>query len=316
VKAITVENDSTWRNGDDERMRLLAAMRYRPKRKENAVPSANAGNEAFALPSGSCDSHCHVFGPAEHFPFSPNRKYEPEDSPKEALAALHRRLGVERAVIVQASAHGTDNGAMLDALAWRPETYRGVAIIDSDIDDRTLTRMQQAGVRGIRFNFVKSLGGYPDPEEFRSAVERAAHLGWHVVLHLKGEDLLTLKDEIAGLPLPFVIDHMGRIDVALGVGQPAFAALLELVRRGDGWVKLSGAERMTAAPYDDAVPFARALLDAAPERILWGTDFPHPNLASPVDEGDLVQLIPRFARTPEEQERLLVTNPAALYGFA
>lgn len=280
------------------------------------MTSANTANGTFVLPPGTCDSHCHVFGPAERFPFSPDRKYEPADSPKETLAALHRRLGVERAVIVQASAHGTDNRAMLDALAWRPEAYRGVAIIDSDTDDRTLARMRQAGVRGIRFNFVKSLGGYPDPAVFRAAVDRAAYLGWHVVLHLKGEDLLKLKDEIARLPLPFVIDHMGRVDVTLGVEQPAFAALLDLVRHDNGWVKLSGAERMTAAPYDDAVPFARALLETAPERVLWGTDFPHPNLAAPVDEADLVRLIPRFARSPEERERLLAINPAVLYGFA
>jgi predicted TIM-barrel fold metal-dependent hydrolase len=309
-------DNSASRNVHDERMRPLPPVRYRRRGKEKIVTSASAGTETFVLPAGSCDAHCHVFGPADRFPFSPNRKYEPEDSPKEMLAALHRRLGVARAVIVQASAHGTDNGAMLDALSWRPEAYRGVAIIDGSTDDRTLAWMHQAGVRGIRFNFVKSLGGYPDPGAFRAAVERAAHLGWHVVLHLKGEDLLTLKDEIARLPLPFVIDHMGRVDVELGVEQPAFAVLVDLVRRDNGWVKLSGAERMTAAPYHDAVPFARALLEAAPQRVLWGTDFPHPNLASPVDEAELVQLIPRFAHTAEEQKRLLVTNPAALYGFS
>jgi predicted TIM-barrel fold metal-dependent hydrolase len=176
--------------------------------------------------------------------------------------------------------------------------------------------MHQAGVRGIRFNFVKSLGGYPDPREFRAAIERVVPLGWHVVLHLKGEDLLALQDDIARLPLPFVIDHMGRVDVALGVDQPAFVVLCALIARDTGWVKLSGAERMTAMPYDDAVPFARALLETAPDRILWGTDFPHPNLAAAVSEDELVQLVPRFAWTPEEREQLLVTNPATLYGFA
>jgi len=280
------------------------------------VRSGSADIGKFELPPKSCDSHCHVFGPAARFPFSPDRKYEPTDSPKETLAALHLRLGLERAVIVQASAHGTDNSAMLDALAWRPQVYRGVAIIDSDTDDRTLEDMRQAGVRGIRFNFVKSLGGYPDPAQFRAAVDRAAALGWHVVLHLKGEDLLTLKEEIARLSLPFVVDHMGRVDIALGVQQPAFTALLELVRRDNGWVKLSGAERMTAAPYEDAIPFARSLLETAPDRVLWGTDFPHPNLPDHVSEEELVQLVPRFARTPEERQRLLVINPATLYGFA
>ncbi len=204
---------------------------------------------------------------------------------------------------------------MLDALAWRPDVYRGVAVIDSTIDDRTLEQMNEAGVRGIRFNFVKSLGGYPDPGEFRAAVARAASLDWHVVLHLKGEDILELRDEIARLDVPFVIDHMGRVETGPGLDQPAFQALLDLVRRDNGWVKLSCAERMAPAPYRAAVPFARALLEAAPDRAVWGSDFPHPNLADPVDNADLVQLIPRFAPTPDERYRLLVANPAALYGF-
>ena len=269
----------------------------------------------FALPPHSCDAHCHVFGPANRFPYSANRKYEPDDSPKETLAALHRRLGIDRAVIVQASAHGTDNRAMLDALAWRPEGYRGVAIIDSTTDDRTLETMRRTGVRGVRFNFVKSLGGYPDPDEFRGSVDRAAYFDWHVVLHLKGGDLLVLADQIARLPTPFVIDHMGRLDTGSGLDQPAFEALLELARHDRCWIKLSGAERMAPAPYDDALPFARALVKAAPDRVLWGTDFPHPNLAAPVHEEELIQLIPRFAPTSAERHRLLVANPAALYGF-
>lgn len=270
---------------------------------------------SFVLPAQSCDAHCHVFGPAERFPFSPERKYEPDDSPKEALVALHHRLGIDRAVIVQASAHGTDNRAMLDALASRPQAYRGVAIIDSTIDDGSLERMQHLGVRGIRFNFVKSLGGYPDPREFAAAVARAAAIGWHVVLHLKGEDVLSLEEEIASLPVPFVIDHMGRMDVRLGTDQPAFAALLRLMALERAWVKLSGAERMTEAPYEAALPFARALMEAAPDRALWGTDFPHPNLAAEVNEAELIDLIPHFAPTAGDQERLLVTNPATLYGF-
>jgi predicted TIM-barrel fold metal-dependent hydrolase len=277
-------------------------------------PSAG-GTTAFALPRGTCDAHCHVFGPADRFPYSPKRKYEPADSPKEALAALHRRLGIDRAVIVQASAHGTDNRAMLDALQSRPHSYRGVAIIDTATSDSDLQQMHALGVRGIRFNFVRSLGGYPDPYEFRRAIERVRPLGWHAVLHMKGDDLLNLKDEIARLPLPFVIDHMGRVDVGLGIGQPAFATLLQLVRKDTAWVKLSGAERMAPRSYGEAVPFARALLTAAPDRVLWGTDFPHPNLAEDVSEEELVQLIPRFAPSCEEQQRLLVRNPAALYEF-
>jgi 2-pyrone-4,6-dicarboxylate lactonase len=270
---------------------------------------------SFRLPPGSCDSHCHVFGPADRFPFSPTRKYEPADSPKETLRRLHERLGIARAVIVQASAHGTDNRAMLDALAWRPDVYRGVAIIDDSFGDATLLRMHEAGVRAARFNFVASLGGYPDPAVFASVTTRIAELGWHVVLHMKGADLLALEETIRALPIPFVIDHMGRVDVALGLQQPAFVLLLDLMKDDRAWVKVSGAERMAKHPYDLALPFAQALVAARPERVLWGTDFPHPNLNQAVDEHDLVALVPKIASGEAERHRLLVDNPAHLYGF-
>lgn len=269
----------------------------------------------FTLPSGSCDSHCHVFGPPALFPYSPTRKYEPVDTPKEALAALHARLGIDRAVIVQASAHGTDNRAMLDALRWRPRAWRGVAVIDDATGDAELEAMADLGVRGIRFNFVQSLGGYPDPEMFARSVARIAPLGWHVVLHVKGEDLLNLRETIRALRMPFVIDHMGRVDTALGLAQPAFEALLELARLDGAWIKLSGAERMSAAPYDDALPYARRIAEVRPDRILWGTDFPHPNLAAEVEERDLVELIPAYLDDAEVRRGMLVDNPARLYGF-
>ncbi|PZU61219.1 MAG: 2-pyrone-4,6-dicarboxylate hydrolase [Sphingobium sp.] len=269
----------------------------------------------FSLPAGSCDTHCHVFGPADRFPYAPSRKYEPVETPKEVLAALHTRLGVSRAVIVQASAHGTDNRAMIDALRSRPAQYRGVAVIDDSISDAALEEMATAGVRGVRFNFVKSLGGYPDPALFDRTIARVAPLGWHVVLHVMGEDILVLRDVIAALPLPFVIDHMGRVDTSLGTEQPAFRTLIDLMRREDAWVKLSGAERMCACPYDAALPFARALADARPDHILWGTDFPHPNLKVDVDERDLVNLIPGLVEDADVRHRMLVDNPARLYGF-
>lgn len=270
----------------------------------------------YTLPAGSCDAHCHVFGPADRFPYSPTRKYEPADTPREAVAALHDRLGIDRAVIVQASAHGADNRAMLDALAWRPGRWRGVAVVDDSIQDRALEDMAALGVRGARFNFVKSLGGYPDPDLFSRTIVRIASLGWHVVLHVQGQDVLVLRETIAALPIPFVIDHMGRLDPALGLDQPAFAALLELVGLDHGWVKLSGAERMCASPYDDALPFAHALAKARPDRILWGTDFPHPNLKVHVEERDLVDLIPSYLQDADLRHRMLVDNPAELYGFA
>ncbi|HTM95435.1 MAG TPA: amidohydrolase family protein [Croceibacterium sp.] len=269
----------------------------------------------FRLPPLACDTHCHVFGPQGRFPFSPGRKYDPTDSPKETLAALHQRLGIERAVLVQASAHGTDNSALLDALAWHPEAWRGVALIDDETSDRELALMHDAGVRGIRFNFVTSLGGYPDPSVFERAIARASELGWHVVLHLRGEDILALGETIEALPLPFVIDHMGRLDPALALDQPPFRELLRLMELEGAWIKLSGAERMCPHPYADALPFARKLVSLRPDRILWGTDFPHPNLAADVDEHDLVQLVPAMAPEQAVQTLMLVENPARLYGF-
>lgn len=270
---------------------------------------------AFVLPAGSCDAHCHVFGPGDVFPYAQNRRYTPEDAPKEALAALHERLGIDRAVIVQASCHDTDNRAMLDAIAWRPDRYKGVAIVDDTFGDLAYQELDDGGVRGVRFNFVRHLGGAPDMDVFERVIDRIRGRGWHVVLHLDATDIVPLADMIRRLPIPFVIDHMGRVDTTLGTGQPAFQALLELARQENCWVKVCGSERISSFPFDAAVPFARALVETSPERTLWGTDFPHPNLKEPVDEADLVDLVTRFSLTAEEQRRLLVENPARLYGF-
>ena len=285
------------------------------------MPTASHASETrrkpdFTLPAGSCDAHCHVFGPGDVFPYAPDRSYTPADAPKEALAALHETLGIDRAVIVQASCHGTDNRAMLDAIAWRPDRYRGVAIVDGSFDDKAYQLLDDGGVRGVRFNFVRHLGGAPDMDVFNRAIDRIKGRGWHVVLHLDATDILPLSDMIRSLPVPFVVDHMGRVDTTLGIDQPAFRALLELARRENCWIKVSGSERISRFPFDAAVPFARALVETSPERTLWGTDFPHPNLKEPVDEVDIDDLVPRFATTAEEQQRLLVDNPARLYGFA
>ncbi|MGX9961821.1 amidohydrolase family protein [Roseomonas sp. F4] len=269
----------------------------------------------FTVPPLACDAHCHVFGPANRFPYAPSRRYTPEDKPKEVLAALHRRLGLQRAVIVQASCHGTDNRAMVDALRSDPTRYRGVAMIDDATTDAELREMQGAGVRGIRFNFIKALGGAPDMALFHRAADRARPLGWHMVMQLQGDGVPEMAEVIRGLRMPVVIDHMGRVDPALGVEGPAFRTLLDLLDDERIWVKLSGIERMTRTPFTEALPFARALLRAAPHRVLWGTDFPHPNLTTPVDEMELLNLIPDFAPREEDRQRLLVDNPATLYGF-
>jgi 2-pyrone-4,6-dicarboxylate lactonase len=269
----------------------------------------------FVPPPQACDAHCHVFGPAARFPYAESRRYTPEDRPREVLAALHARLGLDRAVLVQASCHGTDNRAMLDALQADPARYRGVAMIDDATPEADLPAMQAAGVRGIRFNFIKSLGGGPDMAAFHRAVDRVRALGWHVVLHLQGEGVREMAQTIRDLALTVVIDHMARVDAAQGVGGAAFRTLLDLLQHEHVWVKLSGAERMVPAPFTEALPFARALLRAAPDRVLWGTDFPHPNLAVPVDEVALLDLLPAIAPDPADRQRLLVDNPAALYGF-
>jgi predicted TIM-barrel fold metal-dependent hydrolase len=270
---------------------------------------------AFRLPDGACDAHCHVFGPADKFPYAPNRRYTPADAPKETLAELHAFLGVSRAVIVQASCHGDDNRAMLDALASAPETLRGVAIARDGVGDAEFQAMYDAGVRGVRFNFVKHLGGAPDLDVFWKVLARVKPLGWHVVLHMDAVDIGALTPLIRKLEMPFVIDHMGRVQSEHGVEQPAFKALSDLVRMENCWIKVSGAERISYPPYDAAVPFARALVEASPERCLWGTDFPHPNPTHEADEVDLVDLIPKFAPDPATRQKLLVANPARLYEF-
>jgi 2-pyrone-4,6-dicarboxylate lactonase len=269
----------------------------------------------FRLPPGACDAHCHVFGPGARFPYAPNRRYTPEDAPKEMLAALHAHLGVSRVVIVQASCHGTDNAAMLDAIAAAPERTRGVAIVDDTFDEAALERLNAGGVRGVRFNFVRHLGGAPDMDVFNRVIGRIAPLGWHVVLHMDAQDIEALTPMIRALPVPFVIDHMGRVDASLGPEQPALAALLDLARLDGCWIKVSGAERISAPPFGAAVPIAARIMAAIPDRVLWGTDFPHPNLKIAVDEADLVDLVPAFAETEAAQQRLLVENPARLYGF-
>ena len=269
----------------------------------------------FKLPAGACDAHCHVFGPGDVFPYAPDRRYTPDDAPKETLAALHEFLGVTRAVIVQASCHGADNRAMLDALAWAPDRLRGVAIADARSSSQDFQLMHAAGVRGVRFNFVKHLGGAPDMDVFWSVLRKVKSLGWHLVLHMDAIDIDALTPMIRKLEMPFVIDHMGRVESAKGAEQPAFKALLELVRMDNCWIKVSGSERISFPPYDAAVPFARALIETAPDRCLWGTDFPHPNPTHEADEADLVDLIPEFAPDAVIQKKLLVDNPARLYEF-
>jgi 2-pyrone-4,6-dicarboxylate lactonase len=270
----------------------------------------------FKFPPGSCDAHCHVFGPGNKFPYAPNRRYTPQDAPKEMLATLHAHLGIERAVIVQASCHGTDNAAMLDCIASDPKRYRGVAIVDDSFTDADYDRLDRGGVRGVRFNFVKHLGGAPDLTVFDRVLDRIKSRGWHVVLHVDAPDIVPLSVMMKKLPLPFVIDHMGRVPSAAGVDQPPLRALIELSQLENCWIKVCGSERISMPPYTAALPIARVLAEASPCRVLWGTDFPHPNATHETDEADLVDLVPQFAPQALAQQRLLVDNPAKLYGFS
>ncbi len=274
---------------------------------------------SFVPPPKATDAHCHVFGPADRFPFAAERAYTPPDAGIDDFEALQDRLGLSRAVFVQASCHGTDNAAMVDALIRGAGRYAGVAMIDDSFTDAQIAELHDAGVRGTRFNFVAHLGGAPDLDHFWRVTERVARLGWHIVLHFDARDLPDHVDLLDRMPCPYVIDHMARVPVTDGLDQAPFQALLELLTDDRAWVKISGAERLTAdgpAPYDDVVPFARALIAAAPDRVLWGTDWPHPNVRSMPDDGDLVDLMTAFAPDEAVRNRILVDNPERLYDFA
>ena len=271
--------------------------------KENLPFHPNPSTPVLKLPEGACDAHCHVFGPAEKFPFAAQRTYTPVDAPWDRLEALHDQLGLARTVLVQASCHGTDNAAMLDAIARSNGTCRGVGMVDRDVSDEELIRLNKAGVRGIRFNFVTHLGKDANIEAVQ---ERAARIA----------PLETLAPILTALPVPMVIDHMGRPDASKGVEQRAFQMLLELMGDARFWVKVCGAERISRAgpPYDDAVPFARELVTRFEDRVLWGTDWPHPNIKKDMpDDGALVDLLSRIAPEQALLEKLLVHNPTRLY---
>lgn len=282
------------------------------------IPEASRPT-AFTPPPLACDAHCHVFGPGIRFPFSPNRTYTPPDSGIDDFERLQERLGLSRAVFVQASCHGTDNAAMVDAIQRGNGRYAGVAMIDDDFTDADLAHLHENRVRGIRFNFVAHLGGAPDLDRFWRLVHRVEPLGWHVVLHFDAKDLPQYADLLDAMPVPYVIDHMARVPAADGIDQEPFQQLLGLMGNDERcWVKISCAERLTegkVAPFDDVIPFARALVAAAPDRVLWGTDWPHPNMAVMPDEGALTDLFAAYVPDPDLRTRILVENPQVLYPF-
>jgi len=281
-------------------------------------PDPNTRTPTFKAPAGSIDTHTHIFGPAAVYPFSPKRPYTPPDAPLEAFRALHQKIGLERAVIVNATVHGFDNRVVTDAIAQSGGSYKGVANINNSMSDTDLAALGKAGICACRFAFLKRLGGVGDMNVFRTLVDRVAAIGWHVDIYLEAGTIREFVPVLKALPVTYVIDHMGTISAAKGLDDAEFKALLDLQASDEKcWIKISGPERASASgpPFHDAVPFAQALIDNAPDRVIWGSDWPHPNVKIMPNDGDLVDLIPLYAPDPAKQKKLLVTNPERLFKF-
>jgi 2-pyrone-4,6-dicarboxylate lactonase len=274
---------------------------------------------SFALPAGAVDAHCHVFGPGNQFPYAPERKYTPCDAGKEELFKLRDYLGFARNVVVQATCHGADNRAMVDALLHSDGAARGVATVRPDITEAELASMHDAGVRGVRFNFVKRLVDPKPDAHYRRIIDKIKVFGWHIVVYFEAADLEERWDFFTSIPTIVVVDHMGRPDVSKQPDGPEFAPFLSFMERDNIWAKVTCPERLSKMPppdYLDFVPFAKAVVTRFPDRVLWGTDWPHPNLnmvGHMPDDGALVDLIPHIAPTAELQRKLLVDNPTRLY---
>jgi 2-pyrone-4,6-dicarboxylate lactonase len=277
----------------------------------------NPSKPAFRAPAGAVDAHCHVFGPEDRFPYAPERKYTPCDAPKEKLFALRDYLGFDKNVIVQASCHSKDNRAMVDALRSSDDRAKGVAFVGEEVADHELQAMDRAGVRGVRFNFLRRLVDITPRDVLTRIAARVAPLGWHIVVYFEMPDLPDFEDFFCSLPTTVVVDHMGTPSVAKGVDHPENLHFIRMLEKHKTiWSKVTCPERLTLAgpPYDDVVPFGRKLVELFPDRVLWGTDWPHPNMkkAAP-DDGLLVDYIPQVAPSAAEQQALLVDNPTRLY---
>jgi 2-pyrone-4,6-dicarboxylate lactonase len=280
----------------------------------NPAPS----KPTYIPPPGAVDAHCHVFGPGDRFPYAPERKYTPCDAPKEKLWELRDHLGFSRNVIVQATCHGADNRALVDALQVSGDMARGVATVRSDITDDQLAQLHEAGVRGVRFNFVKRLVDVLPFDSLRQIADRIKQLDWHIVIYFEGRELPELYDFFTSLPTVVVVDHMGRPDVSKPVDSPEFELFIKMMREHTNfWSKVSCPERLSVQgppDYSDVRPFARRVVETFPDRVLWGTDWPHPNMKSHMpDDGQLVDVIPHIASTTELRRKLLVENPMHLY---
>ena len=271
----------------------------------------------FILPEGAVDSHCHVFGPSAEFPFAPERKYTPCDAGKKQLFALRDYLGFTYNVIVQATCHGKDNRAMVDACRSSGGFARGIASVGPDITEAEISEMHEAGVRGVRFNFVKRLVDATPKETFYLIADKIKSFGWHIVVYFEAQDLEELEPFLKKLPTIIVVDHMGRPDVDKGVTHPNFQRFVRLMEENENiWSKVTCPERLTleGPPYEDVVPFCRKIVDQFTDRVLWGTDWPHPNMKSHMpDDGFLVEFIEKIVPNSEFRKKLLVDNPMRLY---
>jgi 2-pyrone-4,6-dicarboxylate lactonase len=272
----------------------------------------------FAPPPGAVDAHCHVFGPSDEFPFAPERKYTPCDAGKDTLFALRDHLGFARNVIVQATCHGANNDAMVDALRASKGLARGVATVEPTVSAGQLDELHDAGVRGVRFNYVRRLVDPEDDNYYLRIVEKIAPLGWHVVVYFEAQDLAEKWDLFTSIPTTLVVDHCGRPDVSQPVNGEAFNLFVRFMHENPNvWAKVTCPERLSITGpdgYEDTVPFFQRIIGDFPDRVLWGTDWPHPNLKSYMpDDGKLVDFIPRIAPTSDVQQKLLVENPMNLY---
>jgi 2-pyrone-4,6-dicarboxylate lactonase len=287
-----------------------------------AAPDPHTTKPGITLPPLSCDSHAHVMGPAARYAYSPARIYTPPD----CLPADYRKmldvLGVERAVLVQPSVYGTDNSAMLDALRADPARLRGVAVVAEDVAEHELRAMHEAGVRGVRINIVDVKDRKPGTlpmASLQTLAQRVAPLGWHMEFLMHADEFPDLDRTFDGFPVPVVLGHLGYMNTARGLAAPGFRALLRLMRAGRAWVKLTGPYRISgeALPYPDTIPFARALLEANPARVVWGTDWPHVMVKSAMpNDGALCDLLSDWIPDDGLRRQVLVDNPAVLYDFA
>lgn len=289
-------------------------------------PDPNTRKPSFTPPANACDTHFHIFGPPEEFPFAPARQYTPPAAPLEHYLHMAGIIGISRGVVVQPSVHGLDNSVTLNAINKSHGRFLGVARISDRTPKPDLQRLNDGGIRGVRFNLLNRPQGNVRLDVFDRAVEHVIEFGWSVDLHIDPKNLLEEEKRIRALPAPVVIDHMARVNPADGLDQPAFQLLLDLMKDKKFWVKVTGADKLCktevhsyfGVPFIDVVPFARALIAAAPDRVIWGTDWPHSNNFAPgktPNDGDLLDLLGEFAPDEGTRKKILVDNPAKLYGF-